>query len=45
MTLQELEEKVKHILDVMAIEQLQTKLIYTNDDGDWEGLADLFVED
>jgi len=45
MTLQELEEKIQNLLDIIAIEQLQTKLIYANDDGDWQGLAELFVED
>lgn len=45
MTLEELEERVRHLEDIEAIEKLQTKLIYANDDGDWQGLADLFVED
>jgi hypothetical protein len=45
MTLDGLEERVRHLEDIRAIEQLQTKLIYANDDGDWQGLAELFVED
>ena len=45
MTLEEMEKRIKTLEDMMELQKLQTMLIYTNDDGDWQGLANLFAED